>query len=363
MINTPTKLDRGRVLRRFAAVAALVLVATGCNPASWGVRTSYRNYIAGPIAHGTIEATEGATWSDGPGFAKGPFTFKLTSSTFDHTTNTGELILGGKVSTRGHWSETLGGHILELNLSDIRVEINDTTGTLYADLEYRQFVSTNPSTLPALETADDAPFATLDLSGVDWTPDGNGDHVITDAPAVGVASTMQLIGWDAFYGSPTPALDPFSVKFPASFEARTPAIIPSKTTGLVPGETITVIGTGFDPNANTGTRPPLSGQKSGVYIVFGKFADNWKPSAGAPSSARKVISQRWALPTSSYNVMNPNGTNADYVEIDENGRFVAELTVTEDVAAGNYGFYTYPGSGATNAKQEVAVLASFQAAA
>ncbi len=42
---------------------------------------------------------------------------------------------------------------------------------------------------------------------------------------------------------------------------------------------------------------------------------------------------------------------------------MAELTVSELAGTGNYGFYTYPGSGAVNADQEVAVLTSFDAAA
>ncbi|MBK9558955.1 MAG: hypothetical protein IPO44_05120 [Candidatus Microthrix sp.] len=69
---------------------------------------------------------------------------------------------------------------------------------------------------------------------------------------------------------------------------------------------MTVTGTGFDPAAHQGTRPPFAGQNSGVYVVFGTFDQPWAPSEGAPGSARRVIGgvrrrgssikQVWALP-------------------------------------------------------------------
>ena len=67
----------------------------------------------------------------------------------------------------------------------------------------------------------------------------------------------------------------------------------SKSTGLNPaGETITVTGSGFVPaDGAKGSRPPLAGKFGGAYIVFGTFADNWKPSKNAPSSARAAAGE------------------------------------------------------------------------
>lgn len=73
------------------------------------------------------------------------------------------------------------------------------------------------------------------------------------------------------------------------------------------GGTVTVNGSGYDPAGAIGTRPPFAGQPSGVYVVVGRFADTWQPSAGAPSSARQVITQVWALPQAQYEVLNPSG--------------------------------------------------------
>jgi len=357
-----SKHNPARTIRRIAALAALVMVATACNPATWGFRESFRNYAAGPIGHGAIEVSDGAVWTDGPGTGKGPFTFPLESSTFDPTDNTGELILGGSFSIKAHENATLGGYVLDMTFSNIRVTIDDTEGILYADVKTRPFEGTNPPALPDFVTYPDAAVAELDLSGVDWTPNADGKYVISDAPAVGIDETMEDIGMAAFYPSPV-ALDPFSISFDAPTAALTPTLHVSKTTGLVPGETVTVIGTGFDPDANTGNRPPLAGQKSGFYVVFGNFAETWQPSAGAPSSARTVISQRWALPDGSRAAVDPGSTNALYVDLDERGNFVAELTVSENAGTGNYGIYTYAGSGAVNAAQELVVPVSFQAAA
>jgi hypothetical protein len=214
--------------------------------------------------------------------------------------------------------------------------------------------------LPALKAATDVAFASIDLSGVDWTPDADGWISITDAPAVGLTPAMEMIGWDDFYGDPV-TLDPFSVTFlPGNGPslAAEPEIVVSRTSDLHPGDTVIVWGSGFDPDANVGTRPPLSGQLSGVYAVFGRFADTWQPSAGAPSANRTVIAQRWALPEPSFSAMG-GSSNPAFVEIDEHGTFTATLTVAEGGTTGNYGVYTYPGSGAVNAGHELAQLTTF----
>ena len=130
----------------------------------------------------------------------------------------------------------------------------------------------------------------------------------------------------------------------------------SKTSGLAQGETVTVSGSGFLPSgtATNGTRPPLSGTFSGTYVVFGKFADVWKPSAGATSSARSVIAQKWAVPAASMSTI--GGTNSGAIELNADGTFSVDLTLStteaQDLASGTYGIYTYPGSGAVYAPFE-----------
>lgn len=135
----------------------------------------------------------------------------------------------------------------------------------------------------------------------------------------------------------------------------TPQIAISQSAFSAEGEhQVTVTGTGFNDPSVVGTRPPLAGQPSGAYVVFGKFLDAWKPSANAPSAARKVVDQRWALPTASFDTM---GGQPPYAEIAADGSFSITLTVSKAkadtlAADGNYGVYTYAAGGASKASYE-----------
>jgi hypothetical protein len=349
-----------RWLVRAAILSLFVVTATGCL-GTWGVRTSYRNYVTSSIGQGEIATYEGVTWTDGPGTGKGPFRWPVEYSAYDDATGAGVVQFAGGVATAAH--PMAGGHVLELSFWNPRLEIAGDVGTLIVDVNYRPFESTSPTELPPLEAATDVPFATVDLSGVDLTPDSGGWITITDAPTVGLPAAMQLIGWDAFYGDPV-ELDPLSVKFLVSLPpslSGTPKVVVSKSVDVAPGDTITVWGWGFDPTTNLGTRPPLAGQPAGNYVIFGKFADVWQPSAGAPSSARTVVSQKWALNATSRAVLDPTGTSPSFTTIDPTGRWETTVDIAEHAAAGNYGVYTFAGSGAVHTAHELAVPVSFVA--
>lgn len=346
----------GRHALRAATVVLLALVLTACE-GQWGIRSSYRNYVASPIGGGEITPIEGAGWEDGPGAGKGPFLWSQEWAEFDEATETGTVQLSGGVETRAHQAAD-GLWLLDTTFRNPRLEIDGDEGILYVDLNYRPFTGTDPDPIPTLRAAVGVPFATVDLSAVTWTQSDSGYYTISSAPAVGVQSTMEMIGWDLFYGDPV-TLDPLTINFriEAATLADTAQITVSATEGLDAGDQITVWGTGFDPAAHVGTRPPLAGQQSGVYAVFGRFGDTWRPSLGAPSSSRRVISQKWALPAASRAVLDPTGTGTDYVTIDAAGNFAAVVTVgVDDTVTGNYGVYTYPGSGAVDGTQEVAQL-------
>ncbi len=353
-ITRPRRAWLGRAL----LLTVVALVATSCQ-GTWGLRTSYRNYVTAPFASGGITVADGAGWQDGTGTGKGPFTWPIAWATYDQGTGTGEVQFGGTIRTYAHPSN--GDYVLELTIGSPRLEIDGDTGILVADLTYRPYQGMG-STVPPLQSAVDVEFATLDLSGTSWTPDANGAYQILGAPMTGIPAAMELIGWDDFYGNPV-ALDPLTVTFnPSTFAPKvgtTPKVVVSKTDNLKVGDQVVVWGEGFDPSLNPGTRPPFSGLPSGNYVVFGRFQDVWKPSLGtaqAPTSSRHVIDQRWAVPPATRHTQDPNETNASYVNIDATGRWKAVLTVGAGTAtSGNYGVYTYPGSGATNAAHEFAV--------
>ena len=158
--------------------------------------------------------------------------------------------------------------------------------------------------------------------------------------------------------------DPAPVTEPAAPAAPTVQIV-ENVSNLDPTKehVVTVRGTGFvaNPPATSGTRPPLSGQFGGAYVVFGSFLETWKPSAGAPSSSRSVIQQKWALPESSKAI-----AGASWVDLKADGSFETTLTLKVDEAKalvnGRYGVYTYPGSGATYALFETYTPVAFAAA-
>lgn len=138
----------------------------------------------------------------------------------------------------------------------------------------------------------------------------------------------------------------------------------SKSTGLDPaGEVITVTGTGFTTTANLGTRPPLLNQPAGAYVVFGRFADVWQPSAGAVAGARTIIKQHWALFGSSYDSITALGTG-ETIPLDANGNFSVDILVSAVAGANpNIGIATYAGSGALNSGEEIFVPLEFNAPA
>jgi hypothetical protein len=156
-----------------------------------------------------------------------------------------------------------------------------------------------------------------------------------------------------------PAL-PIQVAY--TVEALVPTVTVSKTIGLDgDGETITVSGSGFVPSApaTDGTRPPLAGSFGGVYVAFGRFADDWQPSSGAPSSSRRTSDVFWAVPAASMAAV--GGPERGAIELAPDGTFSVTFEVAKDLAdvAGEYGVYTYPGGGAVYAPFETATPIAF----
>ncbi|UYN83427.1 MAG: HtaA domain-containing protein [Microcella sp.] len=158
---------------------------------------------------------------------------------------------------------------------------------------------------------------------------------------------------------------PFETETLLAFAPPAPTISVSKTEGLVAGEVITVSGENFGPvpPATTATRFPLAGSFGGVYVVFGSYAEVWKPSEGAGSAARKAApgQTRWVV--NPENVATIGGANAGGVAIEADGSFEVELTVTDEFEGmlenGRLGVYTFPGGGASYAPFETATLVEF----
>src|ERR1700741_5291439 len=109
-----------RSARAFLLAAALVLavsipasgafaapVAISGGSGDWGVKLSFRNYIAGPIAHGDIAVSDGASLN-----VDGTYDFPVVDGVVDPDARTGEVQLQGTVRFRGHETPVGSGNYL-----------------------------------------------------------------------------------------------------------------------------------------------------------------------------------------------------------------------------------------------------------
>lgn len=116
----------------------------------WGIKESLRTYIVGPIAHGSIALSGGATPNP-----DGTFRFGLVAGVFDANDNSTVVQFAGTVRMQGHEGA------LDLTVADPRIEITAQHARLFADLRSRSLVTGN------LVDYGEVLFATLALDGVD----------------------------------------------------------------------------------------------------------------------------------------------------------------------------------------------------
>jgi hypothetical protein len=285
------------------------------------------------------------------------------SGSVDPVTDTGTLTWDGDF-TVVYYSGMSFFHV-----SDPELTVTDGTGTLTATLSGYGSDMADPtvwSPLPATEVT------LADVTGVDLTPTGltvtptylgvtvtppagNPPQVTSNAATAGSFPQSFIdfqgrVGTASYWYSSGGGADSRKVPTPVTVSDTT--LLPSGA------QQVTVEGTGFDPALATGTRPPLAGRSSGAYIAFGRYADVWQQSAGAPSSARVNAGGaglRWAVPADDIETV--GGAAAGAVELRPDGSFTATLTVDKSVidartSTGNYGIYTYPGSGAVQSAYE-----------
>ena len=150
----------------------------------WGVKQSFRNYIVGPIAHGHIQVSDGASQAEG----NGAFTFVNASGIFDADTGAVDAAFEGTVHFQGHEGVGVpaGEYALDLKIQNVRVEIEGTSGTLVADVSSKSLSSGSIVDYPDVE------FAALNLSSV--TPSIDGDTVTFTA----IPATLTEAGVPAF---------------------------------------------------------------------------------------------------------------------------------------------------------------------
>lgn len=209
--------------------------------------------------------------------------------------------------------------------------------------------------------------------------DGGFTATLTPVP-VESAPAEARYGIRTFAGSGS-TYAPFSTFTEIAFAQETPApeitvfradgVTPVGDTAVNAGDTLVVKGSGFDPTANVGGSgiPIPSTLPQGTFVVFGNFADNWRPSEAHASSTRVMHKDAriWALAEGVLNqVPAPFQSNIReaWAPIDDDGSFVAEVSAIspeQPLADGNWGIYTYPAGVGTapNPRQELAVAITF----
>ncbi|MFE5290613.1 HtaA domain-containing protein [Isoptericola sp. NPDC056618] len=348
-------------------------VVADSGSASWGFRESFRRYVGLQTAAlppvGAVPVGERITLVE-------PATFDVDgtpAATVDTTPPNETLpyllpVTGGSVTDADDLAvETSGGavfhfpsHAFTVTVENVGIEVTGGVGKVVGDLSV-VIPENNLDYEPGTYGGDDVVLGDVATTTVDVS----GDQVSVTADGV----TLTAAGASALqdFLQAGAELDDLTVTADLAAPAQTwnPAVSLSKSDGFDPATTgtLTVTGSGFDPAANMATRPPITtGQPTGVYVVFGKFAQDWRPSDGVASSARTVVSQKWALPEPSYSQLKASNPNVadQLVLLKEDGTFSADLQVKTDDADGVYGVYTYAAGGAAaNAAQELAVPVAF----
>lgn len=377
-----TRLSRGRRAVATFAGAALVLGATlvsgGAASAaqpitegeiSWGFKQSFRAYVGnqtaalppiGALPYGERITLAAPAEFDLDGTPASPNNPSVPNETLPYLLpvsagSDGDVL---RVESTGGVEYHFPSHHFDITISNVAVEVDGGSATIFADTV-------------AIITEDFGDFKAGEYYGTDVAI-GTSDsvNVTTNGSQISVSledTKLTQEGSDVLTLYPAgDALDSLTLRVTTG-EAQTfdPQISVSRQDGFNPDgvEVVTVTGTGFDPAASISTRPPVTvGQPAGVYVVFGKFANHWRPSEGAPGANRTVISQKWAIPEPSFTQVGTDfpGQASQLVLLSEDGSFTAEVEVkTNDEVEGNYGIYTYPASGGVSAEQELYLPISF----
>ena len=208
----------------------------GAGSLAWGVKQSFRDYVTGPIAKGSISTS-------GAGSSGGIFTFgQATGGTYDADSGTGTSRYSGSVRFQGH------GGILDLTLASPVVRVES---------------SARATLLVSISGGASVPFATLDLAAASRsTASGTVRYVGAPAALTSQGASAFSYNGSSFYGVGT-ALDPVtftigsassggsSTMVAAFVEAgNTPAATVPTTEGATAafaGSDVTVEADGFEP--------------------------------------------------------------------------------------------------------------------
>lgn len=162
--------------------------------ADWGLKESFRNYIKGPIAKGQVSLAGGASANP-----DGTFRFPVEAGVHDPDGVGTEVDLSGSVHFTGH--DHGAGPELDLTVSDPRIEVEGSSGTLYADVVSKSLTSGSFESFP------DVDLAVLDLTAINPVRD---DDILTWTAIPATLSGNGAPAFAGFYPAGTP-LDPVTL--------------------------------------------------------------------------------------------------------------------------------------------------------
>jgi hypothetical protein len=164
------------------------------------VKESFRTYVVGPVAHGRITASGGATQASG----NGPFTFPGATGRYDTDAGTLSASFEGSVTFKGHESD--GRYGLDLTLAGLTATLDDGTGRLTADVTSLG------------EQSRDVVLAELKTDASDLVPE---DDVITLDDVTATLTDAGAEAFGDFYTAGT-RLDPVDLTVALTDDAQLP---------------------------------------------------------------------------------------------------------------------------------------------
>ena len=204
-------------------------------------------------------------------------------------------------------------------------------------------------------------IGTLAIAGALVSCGGSSDSSPTSDPAATEAPVTEAPVTEPPV-TEAPVTEPPATEAPTTTVAAGPTVEIVEGTDFPAGATtsITVIGTGFTDLA-VGARPPLADLPTGLYVVYGWFDEEWRPSTGAPASTRrtKPENQMWAMPTASRAALDPDNLLPNIFVLEDDGSFEVTFDVEPIEGTGTLAVVVYPASVAINADHEFLIPVTF----
>ncbi|WP_433533313.1 HtaA domain-containing protein [Micromonospora sp. CA-263727] len=307
----------------------------------WGFKSSFRAYVSTGNGNPPIAVTNGATRN-----ADGTFKFPATGGSYDSATGATTAHYGGTVVF------SYPAHFFTITLANPTVVVDGAGSSLLADVDLQvsgggfEPVQMTQAAIATLGTSATNP--TVSDGTVTWT---------------NLTSTLTETGASAFAGffAAGTVLDPlsFTLTTGSGGGPATPSVTVDPSAALDrEGATVTVSGSGFDPDANGGI---------GFYVAFGPKGENywtnsrpykpvkWVHKNASSSAAQVKLGADGTFSTTLDLVSTYTDGNGDTVDCTVVQCYVLTFAAhaSSDRSQDTFTPITFGGAGAPGAEQEI----------